>query len=45
MTIHDVEIGPVHNAAVEARLADGWEIVDQHPTNPDYTIMAKPVED
>ena len=45
MTIHYVEIAPVHNDAVEARLADGWHIVDQHPTNPDYTIMTRPKGD
>ena len=31
--------------ADEARLADGWRIVDPHPTNPDYNIMTRPVED
>ena len=44
MTIHYVELAPVHIDAVEARLADGWKLVDQHPTNPDYVVMTKDVE-
>lgn len=42
MTIRWVEIAPVHNDAVEFRLADGWYIVGPHPTNPDYVIMTSP---
>lgn len=45
LDLHYVEIGPVHNDAVEARLTDGWKLVDQHPTNPDFVVMTKDVED
>lgn len=39
-----VTIRPVHKDSVEQAQKDGWELVDQHPTNPDFVVMTKDVE-
>lgn len=40
-----VYITPIHNDYVETRQTQGWKLVDKHPTNPDYTLMTKTVEE
>lgn len=39
-----VTIRPVHKDSVEQAKKDGWELVDQLSTNPDFVVMTKEVE-
>lgn len=44
-TIPRIYIRVVHIDNIEASQEQSWELIGPHPTNPDYVVMTKSVED